>query len=62
MAAESTEGAKRRPRRRGVAGVRRIHLTRIRYYLFYRVVSDPQAIEILALWHSSRQGTPALPK
>ena len=41
-------------------GVRRIHLTRIRYYLFYRVVPAPEAIEILALWHSSRQGAPAL--
>jgi plasmid stabilization system protein ParE len=41
-----------------LSGVRRIHLTRIRYYLFYRVVSD--AIEILALWHSSRHGAPAL--
>ena len=41
-------------------GVRRIHLTRIRYYLFYRVVSDREAIEILALWHSSRQGAPPL--
>lgn len=39
-------------------GVRRIHLTRIRYYLFYRVETDPEAIEILGLWHSSREGTP----
>jgi plasmid stabilization system protein ParE len=43
-----------------LAGVRRIHLTRIRYYLFYRVVPDPNTIEILALWHSSRQGSPTL--
>lgn len=41
-----------------LAGVRRIHLTRIRYYLFYRVASE--AIQILALWHSSRHGKPAL--
>ena len=41
-------------------GVRRIHLARIRYYLFYRVVSDQERIHILALWHSSRQGTPPL--
>ena len=40
--------------------VRRIYLARIRYYLFYRVASDPEAIEILALWHSSRQGAPPL--
>jgi plasmid stabilization system protein ParE len=39
-------------------GVRRIHLTRIRYYLVYRVVSE--TIEIPALWHSSRHGTPPL--
>ena len=43
-----------------LAGLRRIHLTRIRYYLFYRVLSGAEAIEILALWHSSRQGAPAL--
>jgi plasmid stabilization system protein ParE len=39
-------------------GVRRIHLARIRYYLFYRVRSD--AVEVLALWHASRGTGPVV--
>jgi plasmid stabilization system protein ParE len=38
--------------------VRRIHLSRVRYYLFYRVT--PDTIDILAFWHSSRGTDPAL--
>lgn len=33
-------------------GVRRLHLSRIHYYLYYRVTG--QAVEVLALWHTSR--------
>jgi plasmid stabilization system protein ParE len=33
-------------------GVRRIHLSRIRYFLYYRIL--PAQVEVLALWHSSR--------
>jgi plasmid stabilization system protein ParE len=33
-------------------GVRRIHLSRIRYFLYYRI--SPAQVEVLALWHSSR--------
>ena len=29
------------------------------YYLFYRVVLEQERIDILALWHSSRHGTPS---
>ena len=32
--------------------VRRIHLSRIRYFLYYRAMKD--RVEVLALWHSSR--------
>jgi plasmid stabilization system protein ParE len=39
-------------------GVRRIHLNRIHYYLYYR--STGEAVEILALWHTSRGSEPAL--
>ena len=35
-------------------GVRRIHLGRLRYDLYYRLDSDRQTIVVLALWHSSR--------
>ena len=33
-------------------GVRRIYLSRVRYYLYYRVRSE--RVEVLALWHASR--------
>lgn len=34
--------------------VRKILMQRVRYYLYYRVVSD-DAVEIIALWHASRR-------
>lgn len=43
-----------------LTGVRRLHLGRIRYYLYYRVKDDPQRVEILALWHASRGTGPDL--
>ena len=41
-------------------GVRRIHLTRIHYYLYYRVIAEPTTVEILALWHTKRGSSPEL--
>ena len=41
-----------------LAGVRRVTLSRIRYYLYYRVVDD--ALQVLALWHTSRGTNPPL--
>lgn len=41
-------------------GVRRIHLARIHYYLYYRVSNDSSSIEVLALWHTSRGSTPPI--
>src|SRR4051812_14571235 len=35
-------------------GVRRIHISRIWYYLYYRVLDHPERIELLALWSDSR--------
>ena len=40
-------------------GVRRIHLARIHYHLYYRVTAEP-AVEVLALWHTSRRDDPPL--
>jgi plasmid stabilization system protein ParE len=37
-------------------GIRRVHLSRIHYHLYYRVAAD--WIEILALWHTSRGSNP----
>jgi plasmid stabilization system protein ParE len=42
----------------GFEGVRRIHLNRIHYYLYYRV--SAQVVEIVALWHTSRGDHPIL--
>jgi plasmid stabilization system protein ParE len=47
--------AARNPR---LKGVRRVHLSRIRYHVYYRASSD--TVEVLALWHSSRGRGPEL--
>jgi plasmid stabilization system protein ParE len=41
-------------------GVRRLHLGRIRYDLYYRLLDAPRRLEILALWHASRGSLPPL--
>ncbi len=38
--------------------VRRITLSRIRYYVYYRVSDD--ALEVLAFWHTSRGRGPGI--
>ena len=38
--------------------VRRVTLSRIRYYLYYRASGD--SLEVLALWHTSRGRPPDL--
>lgn len=43
-----------------LAGVRRLHLARVRYYIYYRVIVDPERIEVLAFWHASRGGRPPI--
>lgn len=43
-----------------LAGVRRIHLTRVRYYLYYRIADSPPGLEVLALWHTSRGSAPPI--
>ena len=35
-------------------GVRRVHMARIHYHVYYRVADTPPAVEVLALWHTSR--------
>ncbi len=39
-------------------GVRRLHLARIRYHLYYRISGDQVAV--LGLWHTSRGSGPSL--
>lgn len=47
-----------RARNVALPGVRRLNLARIRFDLYYRVVSEPERIEVLTLWHSSRETGP----
>jgi plasmid stabilization system protein ParE len=37
-------------------GVRRVHLARVHYYLYYRLQGEQ--IQVLALWHTSRGASP----
>ena len=39
-------------------GVRRVTLSRIRYYVYYRATDE--ALEVLAFWHTSRGRQPTL--
>jgi hypothetical protein len=41
-------------------GVRRLRLGRIRYDLYYRLLETPRRLEILAFWHTSREGQPQI--
>jgi len=47
-----------RARRAKLEGVRRVTLSRVRYYVYYRVVGD--ALEVFAFWHTSRGRQPNL--
>jgi plasmid stabilization system protein ParE len=49
-----------RARNIALPGVRRLHLARIHYNLYYRLVEAPRRLEILALWHASRGNTPPI--
>ncbi len=49
-----------RARNAKLAGVRRLHLPRVHYHLYYRVTSNPDVVEIFALWHTSRGTSPDL--
>jgi plasmid stabilization system protein ParE len=39
-----------------MAGTRRLHLGRIRYFVYYRIKNEELAV--LSVWHSSRAGGP----
>lgn len=49
-----------RARNTTLPGVRRLHLARIRYDLYYRVSEVPRRLEILAFWHASRGSRPTV--
>ena len=39
-------------------GVRRLHLGRVRYFVYYRVKDNE--LVVLSVWHSSRRSAPTL--
>ena len=43
-----------------IAGLRRLLMGRVRYYLYYDVSDETETVEILALWHTGRRGQPSL--
>lgn len=43
-----------------LVGVRRLHLARVRYDVYYRLAEAPEQVEILAFWHSSRGSDPPI--
>jgi plasmid stabilization system protein ParE len=49
-----------RARNVALPGVRRLHLARLRYDLYYRLVDAPRQLEILAFWHASRGSGPPI--
>jgi plasmid stabilization system protein ParE len=55
----SHPGIGARARNAKLEGVRRVHLARVRYHLYYRVTQE-HVIEVLALWHTSRENDPEL--
>lgn len=53
----STQPGAGAPARRGrVKGLRRVNLSRVRYYIYYRVSEG--FLDVLAFWHTSRVGQP----
>ena len=42
----------------GYPDLRRLHLSRIRYHVYYR--ASPDKVMVLAFWHSNRGGGPGL--
>ena len=38
-----------------ISGLRRILLSAVQYHLYYTISEEEQAVEVLELWHTSRQ-------
>jgi len=39
-------------------GLRRVHLLRVGYHLYYRVAPQLRQLQVLALWHARRGSSP----
>jgi len=45
---------------RRIRGVRKILLPRVDYFLYYRVLTEKQEVQVLAFWHARRGSRPKL--
>jgi len=41
-------------------GLRRLHLSRVRYHLYYRIQIESRTVQVPAFWHTSRGVGPNL--
>lgn len=41
-------------------GVRRVYMPRIKYHIYYHVVTSPERIEVVAFWHARRGDSPPI--
>lgn len=41
-------------------GVRRVYMPRIKYHVYYHVVSKPDRVQVVAFWHARRGSGPPL--
>lgn len=41
-------------------GVRRIFLPTIKQFLYFRAVTDPERVQVVALWHARRGSNPPI--
>jgi plasmid stabilization system protein ParE len=47
-------------RHQKITGLRRILLGRVQFHLYYRVESGSSVVEVLTLWHTSRENDPRI--
>jgi len=43
-----------------IRGLRRLFISRVRYFLYYTIDESSELIQVLALWHASRGQAPRL--
>jgi plasmid stabilization system protein ParE len=43
-----------------LSNVRRVFLPRVKYHVYYHVVSTPETIEVVAFWHARRGHGPPI--
>ena len=43
-----------------LSDVRRVFMSRIKYHGYYHVLSDPEYVEVVALWHARRGDGPPI--